>query len=317
MVCERCNQPFALSEKFCGNCGVPRPRLPQLFEEAEIQFKQLKYFFQSGDLSEQQFRQALESLVILHADGSRWMIGFESESWYRHDGETWVPSAPPTQEAASPSGLAPAANLSQLPVRQKPFRMSRVAPILFVLLFVGVFLAWRLFHGEAVIPVLQSLFSNRSEASLTTPPITPIDKWVVVEVPQFGLSFTQPQNYQQEYNPDDRLLWIQDPNPEQALSLVINFGRMPGTRDPEVYLQDLMVSLPDYQWNGIKRTHLPLGWMVWSEAQSDSDTPIFLAVFGPLKDETMLVFEGQHYTADWNQARDFYFQVIESFLYLN
>lgn len=76
------------------------------FKQAEKKFKQLKAQFEKGSLSENAFKAKLEELMVQDERGAWWMIGYETELWYRNDGENWVQADPPifhTQESAQPS----------------------------------------------------------------------------------------------------------------------------------------------------------------------------------------------------------------------
>ena len=65
------------------------------FKEAEKRFKQLKTQFTTGSLSEVEFRAQLEKLMVQDGQGNWWIIGYETELWYRHDGTNWVQIDPP------------------------------------------------------------------------------------------------------------------------------------------------------------------------------------------------------------------------------
>jgi hypothetical protein len=60
------------------------------FKQAEKRFKQLKAQFEARTLTETEFRAQLEELMIQDEQGSWWMIGYETELWYRHNGTNWV-----------------------------------------------------------------------------------------------------------------------------------------------------------------------------------------------------------------------------------
>ncbi len=65
------------------------------FQQAEGKFQQLKAGFEDGELTETEFKAQLEELMVQDEGGSWWMIGYETEQWYRHDGENWVQADPP------------------------------------------------------------------------------------------------------------------------------------------------------------------------------------------------------------------------------
>ena len=64
------------------------------FSLAEEKFKQLKTKFEAGTLSESDFNAQLEKMMVQDDQGDWWMIGYETEQWYRHDGKDWVKSDP-------------------------------------------------------------------------------------------------------------------------------------------------------------------------------------------------------------------------------
>lgn len=65
------------------------------FKQAEKKFKELKAQFESGALTENAFKAKLEELMVRDERGDWWMIGYETERWYRNDGTNWVQDDPP------------------------------------------------------------------------------------------------------------------------------------------------------------------------------------------------------------------------------
>lgn len=65
------------------------------FNQAEKKFKDLKTKFEAGALSENEFKTQLEELMVQDEGGSWWMIGYETDLWYRHDGTNWIQADPP------------------------------------------------------------------------------------------------------------------------------------------------------------------------------------------------------------------------------
>ena len=101
MKCAHCGTELTPEERFCGECGAPRPKLPARFEKTEKQFAALKNQRSSGELSETEYQAALKNLIVQDADGTHWMLGTESGKWYRSDGHEWVGADPPTESAES------------------------------------------------------------------------------------------------------------------------------------------------------------------------------------------------------------------------
>jgi hypothetical protein len=62
--------------------------------QVEKRFKQLKSQFETGTLTENEFKKQLEKLMIQDEQGSWWMIGYKTGLWYRHDGTEWVLTTP-------------------------------------------------------------------------------------------------------------------------------------------------------------------------------------------------------------------------------
>lgn len=73
------------------------------FQQAEKKFKQLKAQFEAGTLNESDFKNQLEGLMIQDEGGSWWMIGYETEQWYRNDGDDWVLANPPANSSSKTS----------------------------------------------------------------------------------------------------------------------------------------------------------------------------------------------------------------------
>src|SRR6266542_1988229 len=73
------------------------------FRQVENKFKRLKAQFEAGTLTEAEFKTKLEDLMIRDEQGSWWMIGYETELWYRHNGMNWVQ----TDSSDSPSQKLP------------------------------------------------------------------------------------------------------------------------------------------------------------------------------------------------------------------
>jgi TolB protein len=104
---------LAPEERFCGNCGAPRPEQVQepeprqsshaerqidaRFKKVEEEYRALKGQVTSGRLTNSQFETALEKLAIQDSEGHYWMIGAFTGQWYRSEGQEWVRQGPPDQ----------------------------------------------------------------------------------------------------------------------------------------------------------------------------------------------------------------------------
>src|SRR5579859_3478047 len=83
--------------------------LTQKFDDVEQQVHVLRRRYTAGLMSPDQLRGELRQLMILDNSGQWWMIGMETDRWYRYDGRDWILDTPP--------GRAPAAGT---PVAAKP-----------------------------------------------------------------------------------------------------------------------------------------------------------------------------------------------------
>lgn len=64
------------------------------FAKVEQRVLELKAQFNEGNIDEKTFEDQLLELVEIADDGYYWMFGHESERWYRHDGQQWLPDTP-------------------------------------------------------------------------------------------------------------------------------------------------------------------------------------------------------------------------------
>nr|MBC8248502.1 zinc-ribbon domain-containing protein [Anaerolineales bacterium] len=99
MRCTKCGAELAPEDKFCGECGAPRPRLPAHFEAAEREFAALKARYEAGELSEAEYDAELEKLVIQDEAGAEWILGAGTGQGYRYDGQPWGRADPPLSGA--------------------------------------------------------------------------------------------------------------------------------------------------------------------------------------------------------------------------
>ena len=59
------------------------------FKKTEQRFKKIKAKLISGKISEAKFKTQLEKMMVQDEHGNWWMIGYETEQWYRHNGNDW------------------------------------------------------------------------------------------------------------------------------------------------------------------------------------------------------------------------------------
>lgn len=102
MRCIRCGSELSPEEMYCGECGAPRPRVPERFAETEKQFAALKARRDAGQLSDSNYEAALRALIFQDDAGKHWMLGTESGEWYRAEGQRWVRADPPLQSSIPP-----------------------------------------------------------------------------------------------------------------------------------------------------------------------------------------------------------------------
>ncbi len=65
------------------------------FARVEAEFARLKAQFETGAVTEAEFRAQLEELIFEDEQGRWWILGYETGQWYVHDGEQWVQQEPP------------------------------------------------------------------------------------------------------------------------------------------------------------------------------------------------------------------------------
>jgi membrane peptidoglycan carboxypeptidase len=94
------------------------------FRETEAQVRVLRSHYQAGQITRDQLQEQLKSLMILDDDQVWWMMGVESDNWYRYENSQWIPAQSPVQSGAvigdsmamggSPSLASQPADFSQI-----------------------------------------------------------------------------------------------------------------------------------------------------------------------------------------------------------
>ena len=69
------------------------------FAQVETKYRELKREYDTGAITEEEFKAQLEELMIEDEEGKWWIIGYETGQWYYHDGEKWVQGEPPGRVA--------------------------------------------------------------------------------------------------------------------------------------------------------------------------------------------------------------------------
>src|SRR5690606_9989247 len=74
--------------------------LARRFAETEEEVRTLRQMLRAGQISQEQFEEQLRSLMILDDDQVWWMIGAESDNWYKYQDNDWVAATPPRLPAS-------------------------------------------------------------------------------------------------------------------------------------------------------------------------------------------------------------------------
>ncbi len=81
--------------------------LGQKFRDTETQVRSLRAQYQSGQLTREQLQEQLKRLMILDESNTWWMMGVETDTWYRFQNNEWLVATPPYTNDA-PAGRTPA-----------------------------------------------------------------------------------------------------------------------------------------------------------------------------------------------------------------
>lgn len=69
--------------------------LAQKFQQTEQQVRALKNLYQSGQITRDDLQAQLRTLMILDENNVWWMMGVETDSWYKFENGNWVVATPP------------------------------------------------------------------------------------------------------------------------------------------------------------------------------------------------------------------------------
>lgn len=69
--------------------------LARRFQETEARVRELRARYQSGELDRESLEDELRRLMVLDDENTWWMMGVETDRWYRFQGNEWEPAAPP------------------------------------------------------------------------------------------------------------------------------------------------------------------------------------------------------------------------------
>ncbi len=77
------------------------PPLADKFRRAEDNIRALRQQYQQGQITRDQFQADLRREMVLDDNSVWWMMGVESDRWYRHENNQWIPATPPTGGGAA------------------------------------------------------------------------------------------------------------------------------------------------------------------------------------------------------------------------
>ena len=70
---------------------------PSPFADVERKVEMLRRQVAQGILTDEECQAWMRDLMVEDADGSWWMVGYETGKWYRHNGTDWVQVDPPDE----------------------------------------------------------------------------------------------------------------------------------------------------------------------------------------------------------------------------
>ena len=71
------------------------------FREADRRYASLRQQYDSGNLSDEQFRAQLEQLMVQDSEGRWWSKHRETGAWHYYDGSNWVRGTPPGEQGSA------------------------------------------------------------------------------------------------------------------------------------------------------------------------------------------------------------------------
>ncbi|HVO41871.1 MAG TPA: transglycosylase domain-containing protein, partial [Aggregatilineales bacterium] len=99
--------------------------LPQRYVDVEQAVQALRRRYAVGRISRDQLQAELRKLMILDDDGHWWMIGLETDRWYKYDGRDWQPAEPAGRSASG--GHAPTGRAAGTGTLGKPVVLGKPA----------------------------------------------------------------------------------------------------------------------------------------------------------------------------------------------
>jgi membrane peptidoglycan carboxypeptidase len=107
--------------------------LARKFQDTQEQIRSLRRLYQAGQLSRPDLENQLRQLMILDENQAWWMMGVETDTWYRFENNEWIPATPPYLQTqgmtSSGSGvLQPVGDsLAYLPTEPQPVQHTGYA----------------------------------------------------------------------------------------------------------------------------------------------------------------------------------------------
>lgn len=213
MRCIRCGSELASEDRFCGECGAPRPQLPPRFAETEDRFAGLQARYRAGELDDDTYDEQLQGLVVEDETGGHWMLGSDSGDWYWYDGQQWVRRDPPqaAEPVKQPDSVRPSV---ATPVTRKGPPCKWVAMGCGGLLVITVLIV----AGLALCGLLPLIFPSEELGVITGAEATAAPTRAHVQTPLSTVA--EPGGFEEEFDDrsggwiekdaEDRRIWIDE-----------------------------------------------------------------------------------------------------------
>ncbi|MCK6576991.1 MAG: penicillin-binding protein [Anaerolineae bacterium] len=91
-------QPSPISPALSGGLTADERALAQKFHETEARVRDLRRQLQVGQIDRASFEQSLRQAMVLDDARVYWMLGTESDRWYKYENGQWIPSTPAVLE---------------------------------------------------------------------------------------------------------------------------------------------------------------------------------------------------------------------------
>lgn len=111
---------------------APDESLTQKFGDVEQSVQVLRRKYTAGSLTGDQLRAELRKLMILDDGGNWWMIGMESDRWYKYNGKDWLQATPSGRQPEPASAVPPNASQTMTvdqPITANPMPLTATIPL--------------------------------------------------------------------------------------------------------------------------------------------------------------------------------------------